>query len=175
MGLGLKYSSLHIMQLPRGLTYNDMEESFKALVKPWFDFDQFQKLDLKQVIKKLHELEETPNPETRSHGLGYRSMGGRSVDARSSNPEDSVLGEDFIDNAMREIRRRSIGHIGNFYWLINTIPNNLTSEDSDETITNPLEQEIRSVIIGKENRINFTKPNKKEDMEYVLSRVRSLC
>jgi hypothetical protein len=173
--LVLNKASLHIMQLPRGLTYEDMKERFKALISPWFDLNQFTQLDLKQVIKKLHELEETSNPETRSHGLGYRSIGGRSVDARSSNPEDSVLGEDFIDSAMRGIRRRSVGRIGNFYWLINTVPNNSTDEDSDETIINPLEEEIRTVIIGKENRINFTRPNKKEDLEYVLSRVRDLC
>ncbi len=181
--LVLNNASLHIMQLPKVLTYNDMEESFKSLIKPWFDFDQFQKLDLKQVIKKLHELEETDKKETRSHGLGYRSSGGRSVNATSSNPSDSVLGEHYIDEAMREIRRNSNGHIGNFYWLTPD-QNKLSEEDSEEdsereigvaSITNPLEEEIRTEIIGKDNRINFSKANKKGDMEYVLSRVRDLC
>lgn len=168
--LVLNTASLHIMQLPRGFNYDEMEERFKGLVNPWFDFDQFQKLDLKKVIKKLHELEETDTPETRSHGLGYRSSGGRFVKANSSNPTDSVLGENFIDEAMREIRANSNGFIGNFYWLPST-----EGESEDENRVNPLENEIRTEIIGKENRINFSKANKKEDTEYVLSRVRDLC
>jgi len=180
--LVLNTASLHIMQLPRGSNYNDMEERFKGLIEPWFDFNQFQKLDLKNVIKELHELEETDEPETRSHGLGYRSIGGRYVKANSSNPSDSVLGENFIDEAMREIRANSNGHIGNFYWLPPNL-NNSSEEDNEsseggsegESKVNPLEKEIRAEIIGKENRINFSKANKKEDMEYVLSRVRELC
>ena len=179
--LVLNIASLHIMQLPRGLTYDDMEARFRGLIKSWLDLDQFQKLDLKSVIKKLHALEETENPETRSHGLNYKSIGGRLVDARSSNPEDSVLGEDFIEKAMREIRKKSVGNLGNFYWLpLKVSSDDLLKENSDNEVAdksnkNPLKKEIRTVIIGKENRINFTKPNRREDMEYVLSRVRDLC
>jgi len=79
-------------------------------------------LDLRPVIKKLHELEETDNPETRSHGIYYRTLGGRKISAYSSNPRDSVLGEQAVDNALSGIRKHGgLGHIGNFYLPLSSV------------------------------------------------------
>lgn len=114
---------------------------------------------------KLHELEETGNSEARSHSIGYRTIGGRAVSAQSPTPRDSVLGEQALDNALSGIRRQGVGHIGNFYWL---------SSFMNPSNKNPLEKEVHTIIVGNKQRINFTTPNKKEDMEYVLSRVRAL-
>lgn len=123
-------------------------------------------MDLKPVIRKLHELEETDNPETRSHGIDYRTLGGRKISAYSSNPRDSVLGEQAVDKALSGIRKHGgLGHIGNFYWPLSSV---------NKTKSKSLGNEVHTIILGDKGRINFTTPNNKEDIEYVLSRMRSL-
>lgn len=72
-----------------------------------------------------------------------------------------MLGETAVDNFVSHIRQSGVGRLGNFYWL----PNHGT----------PFEKEIHTIIVGSMKRINFTTPNRNEDFEHVLSRVRSLC
>jgi len=156
---------LQISQLPSGSKYELVEERFANLISPWLNLKLFQKINLRQVIKKLHELEEAGTPVARSHSIGYKTLRGRTILAQSPTSQDSVLGESEVDAAMRGVRRRATGHIGNFYWL----PSTTTSDNS-----NPLTKEVHTIIIGNKSRINFTTPNRKEDIEYVLSRVRTL-
>jgi len=158
-------ATFQILQLPSGLKYEEIEEDFARLIKSWLNLELFAKLDLSPVIKKLHTLEEVENPEARSHGINYKTHGGRTVSARSSTPRDSVLGEQVVNNAMSNIREQGVGNIGNFYWL----PSSLNSANN-----NPLEKEIHTIIVGNKNRVNITTPNKEEDIKYVLSRVREL-
>lgn len=155
-------ASLHISQLPTGYDYNALENNFKGLINFLLDFDTFEKLNLRLLIKKLHELEEQGLRITRSHNLNYQSPSRRTYSARSPSNEDSVISDDDIDRAFRSIRDRGAGHIGNFFWLP-------SSEDR-----NILAEEVHTMIIGEEGRINFFSPNKKEDIDYVLSRVREL-
>lgn len=156
---------LQISQLPSGSKYEEVEERVAELIKPWFNLKIFQKLDLRPAIRKLHELEETGNPEARSHSIDYRTLGGRVVSARSPTPRDSVLGEPVVNSALSGIRKQGVGHIGNFYWL----PSSVNPANGS-----PLEREVHTIIVGNKSRINFTTPNKNEDIEYVLSRVRVL-
>ncbi len=129
------------------------------------ELTQFQKIDIGHVINKLHELEDSGTAETRSHGIGFRSMGGRTILAQSPSLRDSVLGELEVDTALRGIRKRSVGHIGNLYWL----PANPSVIDG-----NAIVKEVRTVLIGNKKRINFPTPNTREVIEYALSRVRAL-
>lgn len=161
----LNNAILQISQLPSGSKYEEAEERFAELIRTWLNLNLFQKIDLRLVIKKLHELEEMSIPEARSHNIGYRTQGGRTILAQSSTPHDSVLGEPVINNALSSIRGHGVGHIGNFYWLPSSI---------SPTNGNPLEKEIHTIIIGNKSRINFTASNKMEDIDHVLSRVRSL-
>lgn len=156
---------LQISQLPSGSKYEEVEGRFAELIGSWLNIELFQKLDLRPVIRKLHELEETGTPEARSHSIGYRTRGGRTVSAQSPTPHDSVLGEKMLDSALSSVRRQGVGHIGNFYWL---------PSSANPANGNPLEKEVHTIIVGNKARINFTTPNKKEDVEYVLSRVRAL-
>jgi len=158
-------ATLQISQLPTGSKYEEEEIKFVELINPWLNLSNFVKLDLRPVIKKLHELETNGRPEARSHGLSYLSQGGRIITAQSATPQDSIFGEQEVDIALNSIRDRSVGNIGNFYWL----PKSINSANG-----NPLEREVHTIIIGNKSRINFTTPNKKEDIEYVLSRVRIL-
>jgi hypothetical protein len=156
---------LQVSQMPSGSKYEEIEKNFGLLVGPWLNLGLFQKVDLRRAIRKLHELEDTGQTEARSHSIGYRTLGGRAVEARSPTPRDSVVGEPDLDSALRSIRGHGTGHIGNFYWL----PSASTSIPQ-----NPLKKEVHTIIVGDKGRINFTTPNGWEDIKYVLFRVRTL-
>lgn len=189
---------LQVMQLPRGYSYEKIEKNFAALLKPLIDLDLFQKLDLSSVITTLHELEESEHPETRSHGLGYKTFGGRSIVAHSASEKDNLLGgEEFIDSALSNIREEDvIGNIGNFYWIPtdetqvdkevissedseeednkNTLIEGSNEDTENEEENNPIRNEIRTVILASKDRINFSTAHTREELEYVLRRVREL-
>ncbi|MBI4712871.1 MAG: hypothetical protein HY762_06200 [Planctomycetes bacterium] len=156
---------LQISQLPSGSAYEGKEEKFAGLINGCLDMNQFEKIDIRRAVKKLNQLEAEDKPEARSHSIGYHSPGGRKLDIKSPSLSQSVLGESAWDHGLGEIRKGSIGHSGNFYWL----------ESSQSPVDhNPLEGEVHTIIVGSKSRINFTTPNRKEDIEYVLSRVRAL-
>lgn len=152
---------LQISQLPSKGGYETAEETFKTLTHSWLPLNLFHKVDLRRSITRLNALESAGTPEARSHGLSYRTLGGRAITAKSPTSHDSVLGETSVDNFVTHVRQTGVGHLGNFYWL----PNERT----------PFEKEIHTIIVGSQKRINFTTPNRSEDFEHVLSRVRDLC
>lgn len=159
-------AQLQISQLASGTRYEDVLESFEDLTAPWLQIRLFSPIDIGRVITRLHELEEQGQPEARYHGIGYRTLGGRSVIAQSPTARVSVFGESPVDNAMRAIRGQgALGHIGNFYWL---------PRDVNPSHNNPLEKEVHTILIGNKKRMNLTTPNREGDIEYVLSRVRAL-
>ena len=156
---------LQISQLHRGTKYEVVRERFEALVQPWLDISHFSPIGLSRVIARLHEAEESGRPETRSHSLDWMSLGGRRLSGRSPSSHDSLLGEDVIDNAMSNIRRQGVGHLGNFYWL---------ARDASPAHNNPLESEVHVYIVASQGRVAFPTPNTQEIVRYVLSRVRAL-
>jgi hypothetical protein len=155
---------LQISQLPRGVDYADVAEEFFTLISAWLDIEKFSLIDLRAVIKKLHELEEARRRETRSHGIDYRTLQGRRFGGKSASRSDPLLGEIEIDVALRAVRKSGVGHLGNFYWL----PTNGHSSGR-----NPLEAEVHVVIVGSKNRVNFPTPNDEQTIRHVLSRIRS--
>jgi hypothetical protein len=156
---------LQITQLQEDGDYEALAKEFKRLVRPWLDLGQFAELDLRPAIRRLHEIEELSIAEARSHGIHYRSLQGRRVSASSPSPRASVLGEEFLDEAMEKVRKNSVGHLGNFYWL----PKVTSGE-----VPNPLTDDVHVVIVGSKSRINFPTPNSEEALRYVLHRMRSL-
>lgn len=160
----MNYAQLQISQMPTKISYEEIEESFFSLIGPWFPHSSFTKVKLNPVISKLLDNELNDKHEIRSHGLGYQTIGGRKVVVNSPSAKDSVCGE--IDPALNQIRNIGIGQSGNFYWL----PKQISPANN-----NCLEEEIHTIINGEYNRINFKTPNKKSDIDYVLSRVRTLC
>lgn len=156
---------LQITQLPSRGNYEDVESAFGHLIHPWLPFNLFTKVNLRPSITYLRNLERS-NPETRSQDVSVVSYGGRKISFKSPTSQDSTSGEEVIDEAFEHVRDVAIGHLGNFYWLpksVNTRPENI------------LEEEVHTIIVGNRGRINFMTPNTKEDFEYVLSRVRSMC
>ncbi len=164
--LNANVAMLQITQLPREEDYENVAEEFSQLVSPWLSVNLFDALDLRPVIRRLHELEENDKAEARSHGIHYQSLGGRRVSAHSPSPRDSVLGEKVIDNAMNNVRENSVGHLGNFYWLPRAKPG---------PVANPLRSDVHVVVVGAKSRVNFPTPNSEDEVRYVLHRVRALC
>lgn len=156
---------LQITQLQREGDYEDVAVEFFGLVSPWLDIKQFGAVDLCLAIRKLHEIEGNGQAEARSHGIHYRSLRGRRVSAQSPSPRDSVLGEEFIDNAMDNVRKNGVGHLGNFYWLPRMKPG---------PVTNPLTGDVHVIIVAAKSRVNFRTPNPEDVVRYVLHRVREL-
>lgn len=157
---------LQISQLPTGFDYQEVAEEFFELLDGWFDGTKFSLIDLRPPIKKLHELEESGNGETRSHGINYRTLQGRRFEGKSASPTDPLLGEASIDAAMSAVRKSGVGHLGNFYWL----PTN-----GANPVVNPLDEELHVIVFGFKNRINFPTPNDEQTIRHVLSRIRIHC
>ncbi len=158
-------AEIRITQLPSGTDYESVEQAFAGLVRPWLDLSPFQKQDIRAVIGRLHDMERQGQPEARSHEIGYRTAGGRTISAQSPTQSDSVFGEADVDAAMDSVHGHSVGHTGNFYWLDSNVC---------QSHGNPLDREVHTMLVGNKNRINFTAPNRQEDLRYVLSRVRAL-
>ncbi|MGB8330488.1 MAG: hypothetical protein WCE62_10205 [Polyangiales bacterium] len=114
---------LQITQLHGDRLYEQVAEEFSDLVSAWLDIEKlFDIVEIREVIKRLHDGERNGNAEARSHGYQYRTPHGRRLAAHSPSPRDSVLGEAVIDDAMEGIRRNGVGHLGNFYWLSDGSP-----------------------------------------------------
>jgi hypothetical protein len=163
--LNANVAMLQITQLQEDGDYEELAEQFTQLLKPWLDIKQFGAVDLRPVIRRLHEIEKNDQGEARSHGIDYRSLQGRRVSARSPNPRASVLGEQFLDDAMESVRKNSVGHLGNFYWLAGKKPG---------PVSNPLKSEVHVIIVGAKSRVNFPTPNTEDVVRYVLHRMRAL-
>jgi hypothetical protein len=163
--LSANVAMLQITQLQMEGDYDEVAKQFFRLVSPWLDVKQFGAVDLRPVIRKLHEIERKGQAEARSHGIHYRSLRGRRVSAHSPSPRDSVLGEGYIDEAMDSVRQNGVGHLGNFYWLARVKPG---------LGANPLRGEVHVIIVGAGSRVNFATPNSEDTVRYVLHRVREL-
>jgi hypothetical protein len=157
---------LQIAQHPTGVRYELVAQEFFNLIRKWLSVDDFNLIDLRPVIKKLHELEENGGNETRSHGINYRTLEGRSIEGKSASPAEPLLGEPAIDVALGAIRKAGVGNLGNFYWL----PNHPTRPSLC-----PLTSEVHVIIVGYHNRINFPVSNGEDTVRYVLSRIRCHC
>lgn len=162
--LNANVAMLQITQLQEDGDYETLAVEFCRLVKTWLDMKHFGAVDLRPVIPKLHELEKNGQAEARSHGIDYRSLLGRRISARSPNPQASVHGEAYIDDAMDNVRKNSVGHLGNFYWLAGKRPG---------PSANPLRGDVHVMIVGANSRINFPTPNTEDVVRYVLHRVRA--
>jgi len=158
-------ATLHVTQGASGYVYDEAEARFAQLVQPFLAFDGFRRTDLQRLIARLHELEQAGTPEARSHRLGYRSRGGRNIEAASPTRRDSVTGEAPIDQALAAIAGESTGRLGNFYWLANASP------DGND---NPLPDDLHLIVVATESRVNFMVPSSREIVTYVLQRIRAL-
>ncbi len=157
---------LQISQWQSGTSYENIRKEFFALVSGLIPVEQFKDLNLYKALGKLHALEEKAIkarkvPVARSHFLSYVTPAGTIIESRSAAGTISVLSEDFVDDALGGIRMNSTGKTGNFFWTPST--------------QNPLEEEVRTVIVANRNRVNFPVPNNEEAIRYVLQRIRTYC
>jgi len=163
--LNANTAMLQITQLQRATYYEEVAKEFSGLVSGWLDIDKFGLVDIRNAIKRLYDLEKSSDPETRSHGIDYRTLRGSRLSAKSPSPRDSVISENVIDDAMTNVAKKGVGHMGNFYWLAGTNGN---------PVPNPLTGDVHVIIVGDKSRINFPTPNNEDVVRYVLHRVREL-
>lgn len=153
------HACLRITELPGSDDYDDIREEFEQLIRPWLDISSFQIVDVSRAIKRLHELEEQNASEARSHGIEYRTVGGRRLSGHSSNKDDSVLGEAVVDDALKNVRGVGVARRSNFYWLSNS---------------SGIERECHVIVLGDKRRVSFKANTTREAVQYVLRRVREL-
>jgi hypothetical protein len=157
---------LQITQLRGDRLYEQVRKEFFGLIGGWLDIERtFPLVDIRNAVRRLHELEEVGRPEARSHGIDYCSPEGRRMSVRSPSPRHSVLGETDFDEAIARGRKGGVGHLGNFYWLSNGNPG---------PARNPLNGDVHVILVAGKSRINFPTPNTEQVVRYVLSRVRAL-
>ncbi len=156
---------LQITQLPSGQHYEVAASRFFQLINNVIDMSMFTHVELRDVISRLHGLEQAGTPEARSQGIGYRTLQGRTLTGRSASGTGALLGEAVIDEAMASIRAVGVGHVGNFYWL---------PSSNGQQNANPLEDEVHVELVGGFKRVNFMTANCEEVIRYVLQRIRIL-
>lgn len=155
---------LQITQLNQDALYEEVAKEFFKLVGGWLNSVMFTPVDVRPAIAKLHVSAGNGQAEARYHGIAVRTLGGSILSAKSASARDSVFADDVIDGAMIGVAKKSVGHLGNFYWLPGT---------NGSPLTNPLKTEVHVFIIGDKHRINFPTPNTEDVVRYVLHRVRS--
>ncbi len=158
-------AQLQITQLPSGDDYESVFEEFTKLISPLLDIAHFHVVDLQGCIKRLHESEEMGLPEARSHAIDFRTLEGRRLSGASASRRSPLVGDKDIDAALRSVRQKGVGHLGNFYWL---------PKVAGGAPGNVLDNEVHTVIVGAKHRVNFTIPYTEQVIRYVLSRIRAL-
>ncbi len=154
-------AALRISQLAGGVRYENVKQEFAALVAPWLKLETFALVDLHPAILSLMKLERSGNGITRSHDFEVLTSTGRSVSVRSNASDASAIGDKATNAVFDSIPGTVTGNIGNFYWL--PMPGN------------PLSEELRVVLVGDKNRVNFTAPSNEKIIQRVLSDIRKHC
>jgi hypothetical protein len=99
---------LQITQLPTGASYESVAEEFKNKVQPWLNLDQFKVVDLRPIVKKLHQMEEQGKGTVVSHALDYSRLGQRRISVRSTSSQVPLLGDNVIDGILKTVRKDGV-------------------------------------------------------------------
>ena len=161
------HATLQISQFPSGEKYEDAMARFDALTTGFIQLNDFSPVCLRSVIARLHELEELGSPEAMSKGIAYKTVQGRTIEGKSAAGSLGLLGETVVDTTMSTVRKVSVGHTGNFYWL----PPDVNDIDSP----NPLTNQIHVFLHGDAKRCNFPVLTPEVQIRYVLQRIRAIA
>jgi len=161
------HATLQISQLPSGEKYEDAMARFDGLVGGFIQLNDYSAVCLRRVIARLHELEENGEPEAMSKGIAYKTVQGRTIEGKSAGGSLGLLGESVVDTTMSTVRKVSVGHTGNFYWL----PPDVNEIDSP----NPLTSQVHVILNGDAKRCNFPVRVPEPQIRYVLQRIRAIA
>ncbi|WP_404309153.1 hypothetical protein [Neorhodopirellula lusitana] len=154
-------AALRISQLAGGVRYENVKQEFAALVAPWLNLETFTLLDLHPAILNLMKLERSGKGITRSHDFEVLTSTGRAVSVRSNASDASAVGDKATKAVFDSIPGTVTGNTGNFYWLPKR--------------GNPLSEDLRVVLVGDKDRVNFTAPSNEKIIQRVLSDIRKHC
>lgn len=156
--LSANTAMLQISQLPGRIRYRNVKSEFEICVKPWLDLSKFSLVDLHKPILNLCALELAGNGITRAHGFEIQSLQSRSIVAKSGEGSVSVFGEASVDAVYKSMSKNGVGNLGNFYWL----PRSGSS----------IKDELRVVLVGAKNRVNFTVPSNEKVVRRIIADIR---
>ncbi|MCD0460694.1 hypothetical protein [Roseiconus lacunae] len=154
-------AALRISQLAGGVRYENVKQEVAALLAPWLNLGTFALLDLHPAILNLMKLERSGKGITRSHDFEVLTSTGRAVSVRSNANDAPAVGDKATKAVFDSIPGTVTGNTGNFYWLPER--------------GNPLSEELRVVLVGDKDRINFTAPSNEKIIQRVLSDIRKHC
>jgi hypothetical protein len=159
-----RHAGLHITQATsRGLSrnhYRDVRDRFAQVVSPWLDLDEFKNVNLRKVIHKLQQREQTATPWTRSRRGRWETDDGSEVEATSSSVDASLFTDRRVKAAVGQVSDADSGSSGNMYWL--------------SRVDNPLHEPLHITIVASDSRIHFMLPSNPEAVGHVLQQIRRL-
>lgn len=151
---------LQISQLPAKESYEQVRDEFYGLVNDWLGIRSFRALRLGSAISNLHTSAEElgDDAEIRFQMIDYKTITGRRLAAHSQSAQSSLLGDDIIDAAIRELRDNGVGYMANVWWL--------------PAEGRPIQTPFHTFLIAESDRINITRSFDEAAVRHVLQRVR---
>lgn len=153
---------LQVTQLPTGASYENAANEFADAIDAWLDLSDFDKVDLRKIIKNLEELIDKGKTDVELHALASGFMGQRRLSARSTSSKVPLNGNASLDRAMKSIRSSSVPRIADYFW-----PTTAGSDGDD----NP---RVHVIVVAEHQRINFATPTSEEGFRHVLQGLRKL-
>ncbi|QDT10782.1 hypothetical protein [Planctomycetes bacterium K23_9] len=154
-------AALRISQLGGGIRYENVKQEVTDLLASWLPLSTFSLLDIHPAILSLVNLEQSGIGITRSHNFEVLTSTDRSVSVSSNASNTSAIGDKATKAVLKAIPGTAVGKIGNFYWLPKP--------------GNPLSGDLRVVLVGDKDRVNFTAPSNEKIIQRVLSDIRKHC
>jgi hypothetical protein len=163
--LGSGRVSIHMSQLGRKADYQMLLEDFLRLIETWFPVGGLETIDLGKAVKSLHEAWENGEYEASPQKLQYESPDGIQSSLSSSTRKQAVLGQAIgLDEAAKKMKETGAGAGANLYFQ--------SSSEGAPAAQNPIDDPVHVEIVVSDGRINFRRPVRAEDLDYVMRRIR---
>lgn len=158
-------ASIHMSQLDRKADYRALLDDFTGLVSSWFPVDALRPIDLAKAVKSLHEAWESGEKDASPQKLQYESPDGIHSSLSSSTRQQAVLGQTTeLDEAAERMKQSGVGSGANLYFL--------STADGSQVPNNPIDDPVHVEVIVRDERVNFRRPVRPEDLDYVIRRIR---
>lgn len=174
---------LRIRQLPGGLTYEKVAETFMALVREWLPVAHFPRISLGQAILQLRELAKDEDEGIRAHAVDIAGVDGRHVIGKSQHAQQRLEGNEHLDDALDGMAEDGSGYAGKFFFEAEN--DNAVDEDNEDDEDDDDDDDVKHrrrnndahvVLLGsKKNRVNFMTPQPEAVIRAVLLRIRAVC
>lgn len=165
VNLGNGEVSIHMAQLARKADYRSLLQDFLVLIEPWFPIGALAPINLGKAVKSLHEAWDNGEHEASPQKLQYDTPHGIQSSLSSSTQKQSVLGQSpILDEVATKMKETGAGAGANLYFQ--------GANDGAPANGNPIDEAVHVEIIVPDERVNFRRPVRLEDLDYVMRRIR---